>query len=208
MKKTMGLFFAVLLAVSLSACGQDGISTTPSVSPGESGVPSGAVSPNLPDGRGDLITEDPSGDMAVGTLFAVFSAEDMREADFGYEADACDPVKIATALSAWTGLNFSITYEYNQRDGAYTVDWMPDSSFATGMPPETQKEDFFFYDVTSLRLFMLNSLCRSIRENIPGNVDVYYSMDGQVMDGDSLELDLNFTPTTPYNRMENPNVLG
>ena len=150
---------------------------------------------------------DDNRDMIIGTLYAVFGASETREHDFGYEDGTLTPEKIANSLSALTGLNFDISVTYvSTTENSITIEWNPNSSLATGIPPEPQNEDFFFFDRDSLRWFMLNSLCRSIRENY-GEVDVYYTINGG-MDINSLELGVDFHPAIPFNQVEDANALG
>ena len=194
MKKVLLIGLAIILALAVTACeissDNSAVSSSPSVSPVAS--PSPEVTPSA----------EPN--MMVGTLCAVFSADDIREVDFGYEEGMLTPIDIADALSDLTGLNFKMDYEIDPANNTVTVDWAETSSLATGQPPEIQDEDYFFFDVVSLRWFMLNSMCTSIRENL-GDMDVFYSVNGGDMN--ELELDVDFNPAIAYNKIEDPNVI-
>jgi len=192
MKKFLLAGIAIVLALALTACGTNSgdsaASSSPAVSPSASPEAAPTAAPN----------------MLIGTLCAVFSADDIREVDFGYEEGICTPLDIADALSELTGLNFDISYEIDPANNAVIIDWLETSSLATGQPPEVQDEDYFFFDVVSLRWFMLNSMYTSIRENL-GDMDVFYSVNGGDMN--ELELDVDFNPAIAYNKIEDTNVV-
>ena len=189
MKKLLLSGLAVLLTLAMAACGTNSGDST------SSNPTSGSQTSSQ--------SGDPSPEMITGTLYAVFGKNSVNEFDFGYEEGTCTPEKIAAALSEWTGLAFDITSDIDTAYNAVTVDWTSNSSFAEGQPPEPQKEGFEFYDQESMRWFMLNSLCRTIRKNM-GNVDVFYSIEGD--DLNDLGLDADFNPGIAYNRMDSSNV--
>lgn len=195
MKRIISVFSLLLLMVSLAACG----SNTP--------TPSGSNTSSQQTGLPTQSTEDPAPEMITGTLYAVFDEDEVRESDFGYEEGTCTPEKIAAALSEWTGLDFTITSELDAQYNTVIIDWSTDSAMATGQPPETQKEEFHFYDEEQLRFFMLNSLCRTIRENM-GKIDVFYTLGGNGDNMNDLGLDLDFNPGIAYNKVEDSRVLG
>jgi len=201
MKKVLLMGLAIMLALSMAACGTDagdsqasGSDTTSQTPPSTSSAPETDVSePNSSETEPDMIT---------GTLYAPFAEADIRETDFGYEEGTCTPERIAAALTEWTGLVYDIT---SSTDGdAVIVDWKSSSSFAEGQPPEPQKEGFEFFDQETMRWFMLNSLCSTIRVNM-GVSDVFYSIEGG--DLNDLGLDQDFNPAIAYNRISNPNVV-
>lgn len=138
----------------------------------------------------------------IGFLYAVIG--EVYQFEFGYFTDKLTVERIAEAFSGLTGLNFSVSAAKNTAE-SITVDWKTDSTLVAGIGEQTQKEGFVFYDVESLDWFMLNSLCRTIRENM-GNPDVYYTMNG----GEPLELEglpgVSFSPGIAYNNLDNPNV--
>lgn len=179
MKKTLAVLVAAALALALWGCAAK-------KNPAPGGTTNNAVQND------------------TGTIYAVFNKKDVRENAFSYPQNACTPLTVAQALTAWTGLQFSISFEFDAQGNCYRVDWKADSSLATGQPPEQQKEDFRFYDADTLRWFMLNSLCRSIRENLE-HTDVYYSLNGA--DLNALELGVDFNPAIAYNRMDDINVI-
>lgn len=151
-------------------------------------------------------TKDPAPELITGTLYAVFSEDEIREFDFEYEYGTCTPEMIAEALSKWTGLDFNITAALNMQSNTVTIDWSADSTLAIGQPPESQKKEFHFYDEEQLRFFMLNSLCHTIRENM-GQLDVFYSLEGDGDNMNDLGLDLDFNPAIAYNKLEDSRVL-
>ncbi|MDR1001661.1 MAG: hypothetical protein LBL82_00085 [Oscillospiraceae bacterium] len=195
MKRIITLFLAVLLLFSLVSCGGD--------TEGGSSAPDVASNSATPDEPTPADPDDVS--MINGTLYAVVAEDEVPTRDFGYEEGKLTPERVAEALSAWTGLNFSITSEFDAEYGTYIITWKSDSSLATGQPPMEQNEEFTFYDAVTLRFFMLNSLCRTIRENI-GEYDIYYAVEGG--DLNEMELGVDFNPGMAYNRNESPKVLG
>jgi len=195
MKKILVIGIAIIFALSMVACGKD---TGGSQSSG-SDITSQSPSKNSTSGTDSTETDS---DMITGTLYAPFAKADVREIDFGYEEGTCTPERIAAALTEWTGLVYDIT---SSTDGdAVIVDWKSSSSFAEGQPPEPQKEGFEFFDQETMRWFMLNSLCSTIRVNM-GVSDVFYSIEGG--DLNDLGLDQDFNPAIAYNRISNPNVV-
>ena len=198
MKKLLVAALAILLALAITACVPSPVDMMSQDPQSES-----PVSQAEPSSETEVSDPDPGPNVITGTIYAVFNAESIREQDFGYE-DYCTPDRVAEALSAWTGLNFDISYEIFQEDGIITVDWKSSSSLIAG-PPDPQNEDFFFFDVDSLRWFMLNSLCMSIRENMDGDFDVFYSLDGGDMN--ALELSVDFNPAIAYNHIDDSQVV-
>jgi hypothetical protein len=83
---------------------------------------------------------------------------------------------LAEGLSELTGLNFSITVISCNNDGIL-VSWNDDSSLIAGIGDMEQKEEFFCYDVDSTRWFMMDSLWKTLTENL-GVENVYYTMNG------------------------------
>ena len=188
-KKVLCIILALSFALALCSCTTDGDKTSQGSSTG---------------GQSSAAAQQGDPDMITGTIYGVITASDIKQNDFGYEDGKCDPEKIAAALSEWTGLNFAISFKVND-DGAYVIDWKSDSTLATGSPPEPQKEEFHFFDADSLRWFMLNSLCYTVRRNL-GDADVYYSADG--IDLNTLELDYDFNPVFAYNSIEDERVIA
>lgn len=203
MKRITLLFLSLALMVSLAACGNN----TPAPSESDISTPSVSNASSQQTSSPTQSEKNLAPERITGTLYAVFSENDVREMDFGYEEGACTPEKIAAALSEWTGLDFNMTVELDTQYNTVIIDWSADSAMATGQPPETQKEEFHFYDEEQLRFFMLNSLCRTIRENM-GKLDVFYSLGGNGDNMNDLGLDLDFNPAIAYNKMEDSRVLG
>ena len=199
MKRIVLLFLSLVLIVSLAACGNN----TPAPSESDIPTPSGSNTSSQQTSSPAQSTEAP----APGTLYAVFSEDEVREFDFGYEEGTCTPEKIAAALSEWTGLDFTMTAALDAQYNTVIIDWSTDSAMATGQPPEPQKDAFHFYDEEQLRFFMLNSLCRTIRENM-GTLDVFYSLGGNGDNMNDLGLDLDFNSAIAYNKIEDSRVLG
>ena len=107
------------------------------------------------------------------------------------------PEAMAQALSEWSGLDFSLNSAAVE-DGAVTVDWAVDSTLVAGLDDREQKEEFSFYDIDSLRWFMMDSLCSTLAANL-GEVEVYYTMDGgQDLAFDELYPVNVFPADTPY----------
>ena len=198
-KKILCIALAMFLAVSFCSCIVVNYDAPPS------SASSSSVEQNSSEEYQQSSYSDPDTDLITGTVYGVFDESNIKEHDFGYEDGDCDPVKIAEALSDWTGLIFSVSFEISG-DGSYLINWESDSSLVTGFMPENQGSEFHFLDSGSLRWFMLNSLCYSIRRNMPGDVDVYYSANS--VDLNDLELDYNFHPSFPYNSIENPHVIA
>lgn len=103
--------------------------------------------------------------------------------------------ELAKALSAWTGLNFTVTVA--QKGDALVVDWAADSTLIANLDDRPQKKEFHFFDADSMRWFMMDSLWRTLNEAF--HKDVYYTMDG----GNELKFKelspINVFPSTvPY----------
>ena len=107
------------------------------------------------------------------------------------------PEAMAQALSEWSGLDFTLNSAAVE-DGAVTVDWAVDSTLVAGLDDREQKEEFHFYDIDSLRWFMMDSLYSTLTANL-GEVEVYYTMDGgQDLAFDELYPVNVFPADTPY----------
>lgn len=150
---------AMILALPLTACG-------------------GTAAPNA----GSQSGESSAGTVSV-TLVADFSAGNpdgeanglVRQTSVEL-AGKPDVKALADALSAWTGLDFLLLDGRVDGGSAY-ADWSAASTLIGGLDDREQKEDFHFFDAISLNWFMMDSLLRTIRENLPVET-VYYSMDG------------------------------
>lgn len=106
-------------------------------------------------------------------LYAVFSAEDVKEYPIEYTGAQKTAEELANELSELTGLDFIITA--SQADDGWIVDWVADSTLFVGL--DEQKDEFLFFDQDSLSWFMMNSLWRTLTENLDAE-NIYYTMDG------------------------------
>ncbi|MGI5885262.1 MAG: hypothetical protein ACOX83_09935 [Candidatus Spyradocola sp.] len=163
-----GILLLTVLGLCLSACSAERpASASPSaedVAPSQSPAPSETAEE----------TEE------TVTLYADFSAGAEATDGLLQTQTATIPERtasaLADALSAWTGLDFTLqaaTLEGN----ALTVDWAADSTLVAGLDDREQKEDFHFLDADSLRWFMLDSLYRTLSENLEVE-SIFYTMDG------------------------------
>ena len=108
-------------------------------------------------------------------LYAVFSAEDVEEYPIEYTGAKKTAEELADELSELTGLDFIITA--GKADDGWIVDWAADSTLVTGLDDREQKEEFFFFDQDSLCWLMMDSLWRTLTENLNAE-NIYYTMDG------------------------------
>lgn len=108
-------------------------------------------------------------------LYAVFGDEDVREYPIEYSGAKKTAEELARELSDLTGMDFTITA--SKTDDGLIVDWAADSTLIAGRDDREQKEDFRFYDYDSMSWFMMDSLWRTLTENL-GVENVYYTMDG------------------------------
>jgi hypothetical protein len=216
MKKVLLMTLAGILALSLVACkeknSESQSSGTTSKAPQsttaapESDTTSPTSQTTAAPETDSVQTDNPDSEpnMITGTLYGPLGESHILEIDFGYEEGNCTPERIAEALSEWTGLVYDITATVDLEYDNVIVDWKSTSSFAQGEPPIPQKEGFEFYDQETMRWFMLNSLCSSIRVNM-GISDVFYSIEGT--DLNELGLEQDFNPAIAYNKIDNPNVV-
>lgn len=112
-----------------------------------------------------------------GQIFAVFGNEQDSSTEFICN-EKITPARIAAGLTGWTGLKFRIKATTDDANKTITVDWLEDSSLATGTIPEALREPFSFEDSQAMRLFMLASLSKSIKENL-GDFDIYFTVQGE-----------------------------
>ncbi len=108
-------------------------------------------------------------------LYAVFHSSDVREYPLTYSGAPKTAEELAHALSELTGLDFFITAA--ETDDGWIVDWAADSALVAGGNNREQKEEFFFFDCDSLSWFMMDSLWRTLTENLDAE-NIYYTMDG------------------------------
>ncbi len=104
---------------------------------------------------------------------------------------------LANALSKWSGLDFTIQ-SVTMGDNKITVDWSPKSTLIANLDDRVQKKDFHFFDVDSMRWFMMDSLYQTITENLKVE-EVYYTMNGgKELAFKELAPVNAFTLVTPY----------
>ena len=108
-------------------------------------------------------------------LYAVFGADNVKEYPVEYTGDKKGAEELAQELSKLTGLDFNITA--SKTDDGWVVDWAADSTLIAGLDNREQKEEFFFFDCDSLNRFMMDSLWRTLTENLNAE-NIYYTMDG------------------------------
>ncbi len=116
----------------------------------------------------------------TAVLYADFScgsteAESIKEYPMEYTGSQKSAQELAQELSLLTGLDFAITV--SQVSDGLTVDWAADSTLVAGLDDREQKEEFFFYDIHTLRWFMMDSLWRTLTGNLDVE-NVYYTMGG------------------------------
>ena len=108
-------------------------------------------------------------------LYAVFSAEDVKEYPIECTGAQKNAEELADELTNLTGLDFTITA--SKADDGWIIDWAADSTLIAGLDDREQKEEFHFSDQDSLRWFMMDSLWRTLTENLNAE-NIYYTMDG------------------------------
>ena len=130
-------------------------------------------------------------------LYAVFGDEDVREYPIEYSGAKKTAEELARELSDLTGMDFTITA--SKTDDGLIVDWAADSTLTAGRDDREQKEDFRFYDYDSMSWFMMDSLWRTLTENLDAE-NIYYTMDGgQELVLENLSSSINTFPSdVPY----------
>ena len=157
MKKGCILLTLVMLFCLLAACG----GTPPADAPVSS-------KPTEPSQGGAESTQ-------TDILYAVFSAEDVKEYPIEYTGAPKTAEELAQELSELTGLDFTITA--SKAEDGWIVDWAADSTLVSGLDSREQKAEFFFFDYDSQSWFMMDSLWRTLTENLDAK-NIYYTMDG------------------------------
>lgn len=174
MKKLLSVFLAIFLFATLTACG-------------------GNDTPESSDNGG---TSNGSGER-VALLYADFtqggSEENVKTYEMPYTGDLT-PDMLMNGLTELTGLTFDA--DITTDDKGIWVDWDSASSLFAG-PGQEQKDEFAFYDNYSLSWFMMDSLWRTLRENLGG--DIYYTegLGGYLVFEDLQPID-TFPNDTPY----------
>ena len=155
-KRSIFLTLAMLICL-LAACG--------------SASPSGDSASSKPAEPSQSEAESTQTDI----LYAVFSAEDVKEYPIEYTGAKKTAEELAQELTRLTGLDFIITS--SKADDGWIVDWSADSTLIAGLDDREQKEEFHFFDQDSLCWFMMDSLWRTLTENLNAE-NIYYTMDG------------------------------
>lgn len=196
-KRGISLSLAALICL-LTACGGGSVSESPSPEPSDAPAPvisespapvtSGVPSPVPSDVPAPAESEEPAepskpaepvqsaaGGTRTDVLYAVFYTDDVKEYPIEYTGAKKTAEELADALTELTGLDFFITAS-KTADG-WIVDWSADSTLVAGLDDREQKEEFFFFDCDSLNWFMMDSLWRTLTENLDAE-NIYYTMDG------------------------------
>lgn len=160
MKKQSFLLTLAMLICLLAACGSASLSDASSAS---ASLKSAASSQSA--------AEKTQTDI----LYAVFSAEDVKEYPIEYSGIQKSAEELANELSELTGLDFIITV--SKASDGWIVDWSSDSTLVAGLDDREQKDEFFFFDQDSLCWFMMDSLWHTLTGNLDAD-NIYYTMDG------------------------------
>ncbi|MDD6032937.1 MAG: hypothetical protein PUC47_05545 [Oscillospiraceae bacterium] len=185
MKKLSAFLTLVMLVCLLAACG----STPPPSEPSSSSSSESSSS--------KVVESSQSTATQTAVLYAVFNGGEVKEYPVAYTGAQITAEELADELTGLTGLDFTITASKGT-DGL-TVDWAADSTLLAGLGGREQKTDFFFFDSDSLGWFMMDSLWKTLTENL-GVEDIYYTMDGgQELVVGTMSPPLNEFPSdTPY----------
>lgn len=190
-KKFFCFLLACMLVVSLGACAKNDVKEEESTEPEQ-------------EIEIFSLYEAASGEQVTNKLYAVFNADDIKTNDFSFVSGSVSPERIAAGFTGWTGLSFRITAETDSAAKTMKIDFKPESSFVTGEIPEDLRDDFAFTDAKEMRIFMMNSLCKTIRENM-GGYDVYFTADGS--DIATLDIDSALNSDTAFNKTQSDVVL-
>lgn len=193
-----GLFTILIMMMLFASCNQnapqdpkDSVSTSP-----EHSLASGQPSDNTADGDTGKEPENVA-TLVVDVSFGSGNESLMSRYEYGYDGPLTVET-LAKGLSDLTGLNFAIN-DSSMGKGGVSVDWSTDATFIAGLGELAQKEEFFVYDNESLTWLMLDSMYRTIQENIGGDIDVFYSMDGwNTLTNEVLAPDGGFPKDLPY----------
>ncbi len=116
----------------------------------------------------------------TGVLYADLSqgasdAASVKDYPFEYTGKELTPEILAAELSTLMGLDYKITAQ--KCDDGYIIDWAADSTLIAGLDDREQKEEFFCFDISSLRWMMMDSLYATLKGNFEVE-NIYYTMDG------------------------------
>ena len=168
LKKAFGISAAAAICINLTACGGTPVETNSSTSTTTSEATTTTTSEATTTTATTTTTQ-------TDILYAVFGADNVKEYPIEYTGAQKTAEELAQELSKLTGLDFNITA--SKTDDGWVVDWAADSSLIAGLDNREQKEEFFFFDCDSLNWFMMDSLWRTLTENLNAE-NIYYTMDG------------------------------
>ena len=187
MKKVSVFLTLAVLVCLLAACGSGSSSSSSTSS--SSGAPASSEPAEPPQSAAESNHTD--------ILYAVFYTDDVKEYPITYTGAKKTAEELAHELSELTGLDFTITA--SETDDGWIVDWAADSTLVAGLDSREQKEEFFFFDYDSQSWFMMDSLWRTLTENLDAE-NIYYTMDGgQELVLEKLSSSVNAFPSDiPY----------
>lgn len=177
MKKIISVLLAVLLLFSFAACAKEEVAEETTEA-----------------------AETTDSEKITGMIYGVFDndANNILSTEFSCNGGDITVERIAAGLSGWTGLKFRVKVTTDEENKKITINWLPESSLMTGEIPETQREEFTFADADAMRVFMLNSLCYSVRASL-GEYDIYFTADGADISTLALE---GLSSETAFNKTE------
>ncbi len=194
MKKLFAILLASFLLVSLVACGSDTPDeSTASVAESSTAESGASSSSDSSEASGSTTRTDVLyADFTMGT-----DNEDLiKEYPFEYTGEKKNAAQLSDELSSLTGLNFTVAV--TEAEDGLIIDWSNDSTLLAGLGDIEQKEEFRFYDNYTLQWFMMDSLWRTLKDNLDVE-NIYYTMEG----GKDLSLEDNlpvkdFPADVPY----------
>ena len=176
LKKAFGISAAVAICINLTACGGTPVETNSSTSTTTSEATTTTTSEATTTTTSEATTTTATTTTTqTDILYAVFGADNVKEYPIEYTGEKKTAEELAQELSKLTGLDFNITA--SKTDDGWVVDWAADSTLIAGLDNREQKEEFFFFDFNSLNWFMMDSLWRTLTENLNAE-NIYYTMDG------------------------------
>lgn len=210
MRKFICIITAALLLLSLCACGHNDSDHESVPYPTDSTKPdavsddsTGAVETKTTDVNDIIEYEAPSGEKVTKKLYAVLDENEIKTNDFSFIGGSVTPERIAAGLAGWTGLSFRITAETDKAAKRITVNFLPDSTFVKGEIPDKLTTGFAFDDIKTVQIFMMNSICKTIRENM-GGYDVFFTANGE--DIATLDIAKGLNSETAFNKTQSDAV--
>ena len=176
MKRLSILLALAILVCLFAACGSTPASAAPSSAAASAPASSAAASSEAPASSKPAESSQSAAESShTNILYAVFYSNNVKEYPVTYTGAKKTAEELAQELTKLTGLDFTITA--SKANDGLIVDWAADSTLIAGLDDREQKEEFFFYDADSLRWFMMDSLWRTLTENLDAE-NIYYTMDG------------------------------